>query len=226
MLMINKEFSKYLAPTSFIDCDNSQIVTYAHSLTRSTSTTVEMAINLYKAVRDDVRYDPYNICLDLHHLKASYTLQLRKGYCVSKAILLAAACRAVGIPCRLRFADVKNHLSTKRLRRRMGTDLFVYHGYNELYLNGRWVKATPTFNRSLCEKFNIKPLDFDGINDSILHPYDMNGNKHLEYVYDHGVYDDVPLNEIIESFKHHYPTLTFDGKMNIKDEFEDEASPL
>lgn len=226
MLMLNKNFSKYLAPTPFIDSDDSQVVDYAHSLTRNTSSTVEMATNIYRAVRDDIRYDPYSICLDLHHLKASYTLQRRKGYCVSKAILLAATCRAVGIPCRLRFADVKNHLSTKRLRESMGTDLFVYHGYNELFLNGRWIKATATFNRSLCEKFKIQPLDFDGINNSVLHPYDMNGNKHLEYVYDHGSYDDVPINEIIESFRLHYPNQTYDGELSIEDEFENEAKPL
>lgn len=224
--MINKKFSIYLGPTPFIDSDHSQVVEYAHSLTKNTSTTIEMAVNLYSAVRDDIRYDPYNICLDLHHLKASYTLQHRKGYCVSKAVLLAATCRAVGIPCRLRFADVKNHLSTKRLRESMGTDIFVYHGYNELFLSGRWVKVTPTFNRSLCEKFNIKPLDFDGVNDSVLHPYDMSGNKHLEYVYDHGVYDDVPLTKITDSFKLHYPNLNFDGNLNIDDEFENEANPL
>ena len=28
----------------------------------------------------------------------------------------------------------------------MGTDLFVYHGYAELFLDGKWVKATPAFN--------------------------------------------------------------------------------
>ena len=108
----------------------------------------------------------------------------------------------------------------------MGTDLFVYHGYTELFLNGRWVKATPAFNRSLCERFNVKPLAFDGVNDSMFQAYDENGNKHLEYVRDHGVYADVPLSDIVESFKRHYPRLIVENVLASEDDFENEARPL
>jgi transglutaminase-like putative cysteine protease len=226
MAKANEGLWKYLAPTPFINCDNQQIIEYAHSLTRHTSSPVENAISMYYAVRDDVRYDPYNVRLDLAHLKASYTLQVRRGFCVSKAVLLAAASRAVGIPSRLGFADVRNHLTTARLRASMGTDLFVYHGYTELFLNGRWVKATPAFNRSLCERFNVKPLAFDGVNDSVFQAYDVNGNKHLEYVRDHGAYADVPLSDIVESFKRHYPRLIVENVLASKDDFENEARPL
>lgn len=223
---MDENFSKYLAPTPFIDCDSQQIVEYACSVTRLTSSPVENAISLYYAIRDDVRYDPYNVQLDLAHLKASYTLQVRRGYCVAKAVLLAAASRAVGIPSRLGFADVKNHLTTSRLKGKMQSDLFVYHGYTELFLSDRWVKATPAFNRSLCERFNVKPLDFDGVNDSMFQAYDVNGNKHLEYVQDHGTYVDVPLRDIIESFKRHYPRLTVESVLTSEGEFENEARPM
>jgi transglutaminase-like putative cysteine protease len=222
----NEGFRKYLVPTPFIDCDNQQIIAYANSLSCHTSCPVENAISIYHAVRDDVRYDPYNVRLDQAHLKASYTLQVRRGFCVSKAVLLAAASRAVGIPSRLGFANVRNHLTTARLRESMGTDLFVYHGYTELFLNGRWVKATPAFNRSLCERFNVKPLAFDGVNDSMFQAYDENGNKHMEYVQDHGAYADVPLSDIVESFKRHYPRLIVENVLDSEDDFENEARPL
>ena len=220
----NEGFWKYLASTPFIDCDNQQVIEYARSLTRHASSPVENAISIYYAVRDDVRYDPYSVRLDLAYLKASHALQVRKGYCVSKAVLLAAASRAVGIPSRLGFADVRNHLTTARLRAIMGTDLFVYHGYAELFLNGRWVKATPAFNRSLCERFNVEPLAFDGVNDSVFQAYDVNGNKRLEYVRDHGAYADVPLSDIVESFKRHYPHLVENVLAN-EDDFENETRP-
>jgi transglutaminase-like putative cysteine protease len=226
MTRVDEDFRKYLAPTPFVDCDHQKIVEYAHSLTRHASSPVENAISLYYAVRDDVRYDPYDIRLDPAHLKASYTLQVQRGYCVAKAVLLAAASRAVGIPSRLGFADVRNHLTTARLKASMGTDLFVYHGYTELFLNGRWVKATPAFNRSLCERFNVTPLAFDGVNDSVFQAYDQNGNKHMEYVRDHGTYADVPLGDIIESFKRHYPRLIVESVLFNEGEFENEARPL
>jgi transglutaminase-like putative cysteine protease len=224
--MTNNNISDYLNPTPFIDSDHPMVVEYAHSLARDAADTAEMAINLYQGVRDDIKYSPYYIHLDLEHMKASYTLKRGKGYCVNKAVLFAAVCRAMNIPCRLRFADVKNHLSSPMLREKMGTDLFAYHGYNELLINDSWIKVTPIFNRSLCENLHIEPLEFDGKNDSVLHPYDMNGDKHLEYVQDHGVYDDVPLDKIIAAFSHHYPNLTFHGKIKTKNEFEDEVSPL
>ncbi len=223
MTQLAREFREYLAPTPFIDCDNQTVAEYAHAHTRATCSPIENAISLYYAVRDDIRYDPYNVRLDAAHLKASYTLQVHRGYCVAKAVLLASASRVVGIPSRLGFADVKNHLTTARLKALMNTDLFVYHGYTELFLNGRWVKATPAFNRTLCERFDVKPLDFDGVNDSVFQTYDLKGNKHMEYVRDHGTYADVPLDDIIESFKAHYPRLIVEGALDTDSGFENET---
>jgi hypothetical protein len=118
---------------------------------------------------------------------------------------------------------VKNHLATERLKELMGSDIFTYHGYTELYLKGKWVKATPAFNISLCERFNVKPLEFDGVNDSIFHPFDNAGNKHMEYVSDHGHFPDLPLDRIYESFLKHYPALADYHKDQIKGDFEQEA---
>ena len=64
----------------------------------------------------------------------------------------------------------------------MGTDLFVYHGYTDLCLDGKWVKATPAFNLALCTRFRVKPLEFDGRDDSIFHPFDEDDRRHMEYL--------------------------------------------
>ena len=87
----------------------------------------------------------------------------------------------------------------------METDLFVWHGYCEIYLNGKWVKATPAFNLSLCQNFNVRPLEFDGIHDSIFHPCDTLGNQHMEYVADHGSFSDLPWERIIAACMEAYP---------------------
>ena len=52
--------------------------------------------------------------------------------------VLAAAARVLGVPARLGFADVRNHLTSPRLREMMNTDVFAYHGYTELLIDGRW----------------------------------------------------------------------------------------
>jgi len=130
--------------------------------------------------RDDLRYDPYNTPMKREAYRASTTLAAGHGYCVNKAGLMAAVCRAVGIPARVGYADVRNHMTTKRLSDLMGSDIFFYHGYTEVWLDGRWVKATPAFNRELTERFGLKPLDWDGVSDSIYHPFDLGGRRHME----------------------------------------------
>lgn len=162
------------------------------------------AVALYYAVRDLVRYDPYGIDLSTAGLSASRALETGRGWCVTKAAVLAACCRAIGVPARLGYADVRNHLSTARLRELMRTDEFRWHGYTALLLEGRWVKATPAFNVELCEKFGLHPLEFDGREDSLYHPYDRAGRQHMEYLRYRGEFADVPEAEIRADFAAFY----------------------
>ncbi len=160
----------------------------------------EVAVALFYAVRDGFRYDPYRLDLTPEGMRASAVLEKGYGWCVTKATLLAAACRARGIPARLGFADVRNHLSTARMREAMGTDVFIWHGYTEIRLDDTWLKATPAFNIELCDRFGLLPLEFNGREDSIYHPFDKAGNKHMEYIADRGTYNDVPLAQMIADF--------------------------
>lgn len=200
-------FSDCLKPTAIIDSDHTAIVDFAQKNTTGVSNPEDQAIKLYYQVRDEIRYDPYGIDLSVPGMRASTTLKSGRGWCVPKAILLAACCRAVGIPARLGFADVRNHLSTARMRQMMRTDIFYWHGYTAVYLNGRWIKATPAFNIQLCEHFRLKPLEFDGCGDAIHHPFDQLGNKHMEYVRYRGEMADLPLDEIRSAFERYYPAL-------------------
>ena len=193
-----------LAPTALIDSDHPAVIAFAREHAAGADDR-ERAVALTYAVRDGFRYDPYRIDLSVAGMRASSVLAQGYGWCVPKAALLAAAARAAGIPARVGYADVRNHLSTERLRRMVQTDLFVWHGYTDLWLDGRWVKATPAFNLSLCERFGLLPLDFDGRADSIYHPFDKAGNRHMEYVNQHGAFDDMPLDRIVADFEAHYP---------------------
>jgi transglutaminase-like putative cysteine protease len=197
----------YLAPGRYVDSDAPAVAAFAERVAAGATDPKTVATRLYYAVRDEILYDPY-VDYDLDDTyRASAVLGAGRGYCVGKAALLAAAARTCGIPARVAFADVRNHLSTPRLLELIGTDLFIFHGITELQLDGAWVKATPTFNISLCDKFGIKPLDFDGVHDATLHPYDKAGRQHMEYVRQRGSYADVPVAELMSIMRATYPRL-------------------
>lgn len=214
-----------LSPTPFIDADHPAVIAYARAAASGAADPRERAVRLYRAVRDDVVYDPYGLGLDVTGLRASATLAHGRGWCVAKAVLLAACARAEGIPARLGFADVRNHLTTEKLRAAMGTDLFVFHGNTELFVGGRWVKATPAFNKELCAKFGVAPLEFDGVHDSLLQAHDGARRTFMEYVRDRGSYDDVPLDEILAAFRENYPTMFPDaGGQKLEGDFGAEGA--
>ena len=194
-----------LAPTPIVESSHPEVIAFTEAHAAGASSDLDAAVRLYFAVRDGFRYDPYSVGSDVDSLKASATLALGRGWCVGKAVLLTACYRARGIPARLGFADVRNHLSTARMREHMTTDVFYWHGYSVVHLEGKWVKATPAFNIELCEKFGLLPLDFDGRNDSLYHPLDREGKQHMEYLADHGDFADVPLDRMLAAWAEHYP---------------------
>ncbi len=199
-------------PGWFVDSDNAAVAAYAAERAVGAADDIGRACALYYAVRDDVRYNPYGIDMTREAFRASACLARREGFCITKAALLAACGRAVGIPSRVGYGDVRNHLATPKLREVMGTDLFVFHGYTEFWLEGRWVKATPAFNRSLCDRFGVAPLEFDGREDSLFHPFDTAGRRHMEYVHDHGAFEDVPYGAIMAAWRKTYaPAVVASG---------------
>lgn len=186
-----------LAPTWFLDSDAEPVRRFALDASAGLADPLDRAIRIFLAVRDGIRYDPYTFSVGRDGFRASHVVTLEASYCVPKAILLVAAARAAGIPARLGFADVRNHLATEKLLAVLGTDLFAFHGYALLWLDGKWRKATPAFNRSLCDRFGVLPLDFDGRSDALLHPFDASGRRHMEYVRDRGTFDDLPYEHML-----------------------------
>jgi transglutaminase-like putative cysteine protease len=198
-----------LRPGEFVDSDHPAVVAFAARAVAEAGATTERerAVALFLAVRDGIRYDPFDLSRDPADYRASRIAEGHPNWCVPKSVLLAAAARSQGIPARLGFADVQNHLQSPRLLERMKTDLFAWHGYVLLHVDGRWLKVSSAFNRDLCERFGTKVLEFDGTADALLHPFDTDGNRHMEYVQDRGVYHDLPLDEILDTFDVIYADL-------------------
>ncbi len=201
---MDEEDAKYLLPTAIIDSDHERIVRFAAEVIDGAEDPVEKAVKLYYAVRDGIWYDPYCPFYLPEHYRASNVLRNQRGYCVCKASLLCALGRACGIPTRIGFANVRNHLVTRQLLEMMGTDLFVYHGYTEFLLEDKWVMATPAFNKELCIMHKVVPLEFNGRENSIFQPYNLENRKFMEYVEYLGTYADIPLDTILKGWEEAY----------------------
>ncbi len=220
---MTEDLQKYLEPTYFLDYDQKEVASFAESICTTSMQPREKAIALYYAIRDQIIYNPYDLKYTRATMRASAVLKKRSGYCVAKAVLLAAVGRQQGIPCRLGFADVTNHLATQKLKEMMETDIYTYHGYTEFYLNEKWVKATPAFNLSLCTRFKVRPLEFDGINDSVFHEFDTEGKRHMEYLRDHGHFTDLPFEIIFSALRKAHPKLFEQSDAGKSPDFAKEA---
>ena len=200
----------YLQPTEFLNYDDESVREFAERNTVGAKTEKEKAVNLYYAVRDGFQYNPNILDLRREGLQASDLLKRNRGYCVEKAVLLAASARAVGVPSRLSFYIVKNHIATDKLEKILRKDYLVFHGAAELFLDGKWLKTTPAFNKNLCRYLNVEPLEFDGETDSIFQEFDRSGNVFMKYLHEYGVFDDLPYQLFLDELNKHYPHI-FEG---------------
>ena len=208
---MNPQMEKYLKATPVIDCDNMSIREKTRELTKGQENIIEKAQGLFYFVRDEIQYNMYVPKSLPEHFRASNTLSKGEGYCVQKAVLLVALARAAGIPAGLGFAKIRNNLLPEKPLKWLGTNVLPFHGYAELYLNGKWVKATPAFDIGLCEKYRIIPVEFDGENDARFHPHNRDGELHIEYLKDLGHYfDDLPLDRLREALTQAFGSRAFE----------------
>ena len=207
---------KYLKATNYLNFEHELIQKLVKEFKADSFTNKEKVIGLYKKVRDKWRYDPYTISLLKESYKASVIAEKTTGNCVEKSVLLVACLRGVGIPARLHLGKVKNHIAVERLTEKFGSNELTPHGMVNVYLDGKWLKLSPAFNASLCKKFNVEPLEFDGENSSFLQQYNSEGSLFMEYIDDYGHFEDVPLDFMKQNIKENYPHI-FDTDENISE---------
>jgi len=207
--LTSNELGIYLAPAEYIDSDHPEIIVFGARAVTSSMTAEQKARTLYLTVRE-IRYDTNLDYSDVETYRASSVLKAGSAYCVGKAALFAALCRSQDIPARVAFADVTNHLATSKLIEKMGTNWFAWHGFVEVLLGGRWIKASPTFNSSLCSRFGVAPLDFDGSADAIMQGYDGQGRMFMKYEKLRGSFHDVPAKFLSLEIARLYPGLVYE----------------
>ncbi len=198
---------QYLQSSYFFNFEHADFRSYLHSLELKEGNPKEVAIQLYYAIRDGWWYYPYDIYWSKEKWQASWILGKKKGHCIDKASLLITALRAKGIPARLHLAKVKNHIAVEEMIEQLGTEELTPHAYAEIWLDDKWVAATPAFNKRLCKHLNVAPLEFDGETDSIFQEFDKSGDQFMEYLEDYGSFADLPLDFIFDNFRAHYPNI-------------------
>lgn len=214
-----------LLPTEFIDHESPVVRAFVDKTLAGTDRDpVSDAVALYYAVRDGLRYEVYGNDLSHAGMRASAIIERGFGFCIHKSLVYAATLRAVGIPSRVVYGDVRNHLASPRLRELVGGDLFRFHSLTQVYLNGEWFKATPVFTKMLCKLYQIKPLDFDGASDAVYHPYDEKGRQHMEFVHWHGEFDDFPYDLVVGGIKQSHPLLFASNLQTATGSLEDESA--
>ena len=187
------EMEMYLRPTETIDSDNEIVRETASRLAGGLTGEGRKAQAMFYFVRDEIHYNVYMLSTFKEDFRASIILEKGKGYCVQKAVLLAALARAAGIPSRLAFARIVNHKMPAELKTQTGIKEFPSHGYTQLFTDGRWTSVTPAFDRELCERIGVPPCDFDGKNDAILAPVDLSGIPYVEYIEKYEPHADLPF---------------------------------
>jgi transglutaminase-like putative cysteine protease len=199
------DLARLTEPTEFLDHQSVPVQEFIDGVVPDRGADKrQLAIALYYAVRDDVFYEVYDADLSRDGLKASHVATRKQGFCLHKSVLYAACCRAVGIPARLHYGKVRNHLASDRLRKHIGGDVF-FHGLTAVHLDGKWVKATPVFNGLLCKLYGLRPLEFDGTSDSLYHPFDADGRKNMEFLVDYGGFDDLPYEFVMDQMRTNHP---------------------
>jgi transglutaminase-like putative cysteine protease len=196
-----------LSATEFLDHDSPEVREFVARVAATATSPAQRAVALYQAVRDGVFYEVYGADLSRAGLRASSVLRRGSGMCLHKSVLYAAALRAAGVPSRLVLTDARNHLASPRLRELIGGDVFRYHCLVSVRLAGKWVRATPVFNRTLCRLYRIAVLEFDGSADSVHHPFDLEGRRHMEFLHTHGEFADLPYDLVLDGLRAAHPRI-------------------
>lgn len=182
-----------IRPAFCLDSGAANIRERAAKLTSSHRQQRDRARSIFNYVRDDIVYNFAPDVKERKDFRASHTLEMGNGFCMQKAALFAALCRAAGIPARIGFQDIADYKIVGPFFKLMGGNELTHHGMTAVYLDGRWIRADCTLDRGLCERKNYRLVEFDGKHDALLPETDHAGKPHFNIMKQSAFYNDTPL---------------------------------
>lgn len=200
-----EKWNEFLRETPRIDFSTPEVQAFMRTIPVFEDSRSQ-AIAIYETVRDSFLYDPYHLDLRPESLKASVVASKKRAWCVEKSLLACACFRASGFPARLGFGIVKNHIGVEKLLMYLKRDEIVFHGYVEIFLEGRWVKCTPAFDPRICKLSGVPVLQWDGREDSLFQGY-VGANRFMEYLHFYGEFEDIPFELMHREMLKYYPDL-------------------
>jgi hypothetical protein len=215
MSMQNQElkWEEFLRETPQMDYSSEAVRNFIQSIPVYNE-RVKQAVAIYETVRDSFLYDPYHLDLRPEFLKASVVVSKKRAWCVEKALLACACFRAFGFPARLGFGIVKNHIGVEKLFHYLKREEIVFHGYVEVWLNGKWSKCTPAFDPRICKLSGVPLLEWDGGDDSLFQAY-VEDAQFMEYLHFYGEFADIPFELMHREMYRYYPDL-FENPIDTK----------
>ncbi|MEN6558761.1 MAG: transglutaminase domain-containing protein [Thermoguttaceae bacterium] len=118
------------SPNSYIESNDPQIVADAKSVAGDRRDPWAIAVALERFVHDSIRRKDFSQAF----ATAAEVARSHEGDCTEHAVLLAALCRACGIPARVAFGLVYME----------GGQAFGYHMWTEVYIDKRWIPIDGT----------------------------------------------------------------------------------
>ena len=206
-------WEKYLVETPQMDYSNPGVKQFVQTIPVH-SVPVQQAVSIYETVRDSFIYDPYHLDLRTEFLKASTVVSKKRAWCVEKALLACACFRAFGFPSRLGFGIVKNHIGVEKLQAYLKRDEIVFHGYVEVFIEGKWSKCTPAFDPRICKLSGVPLLEWNGREDSLFQAY-VEESQFMEYLHFYGEFEDIPFELMHKEMKAYYPD-SFENPVDTK----------
>ena len=133
-----KDLKLYLKATKYINSDDVAIVNKMKELTDNKSTEELKLKAIFEFVRDSHTDTSFT------SMVASDILRLGGNSCYQRSILLAALCRASGIPARLQWQKVT--LKNFEWEGEILDEYVFVHGITGIYINGQWCAYEPVGN--------------------------------------------------------------------------------
>lgn len=192
-----------LGPTRFIDSTHPSIVAAVDELGIRCLPPVERARRVFAFVKDRIRYE-FSAKMSEEEYIASYVLAAGRGFCVQKAVLLAALGRAAGVPTALALSDLRDRSLPAWVTEALTTDVMHHHGLNAFWLDGAWVKVDASLSPDVVERKGYRDVVFAPPEDALLAPTTLAGAPHADYVAFHGLYADLPFEQMIGAFLEAY----------------------